>query len=184
MFSSFGPEICGLLEEYAPALLQNPAVELMLVGPAERIADRLLRSLPNTSGRISAAGRVHVSEAGVHLRSCDVLLQVYPDGACSARGTLLAALASGVPVISTKGPLTDRLLIDSKAVFFTESDPGSIREAVESLRADPAMARGFGAQSRRLYEEHFDLPVTVSRLRQTVVGGAKLETEEAAVSPA
>ena len=61
-------------------------------------------------------------------------------------------------------PLTEPLF--SGAVAFVEHRPREIRRAIENLLADKAAARSLGAASRRLYEDHFHLPVAVATLTE------------------
>ena len=155
VFSSFGREICDLLEPVLPFVLENPLTRIVLVGPANSFVDLLTARYSGLSGRITSTGRVHPSTAGSRLHGCDVLIQLYPDGASTARGTLIAALASGVPVVTTRGVLTDRLLLESGGLLFAENSPLDIRNAVESLRSDRALAQRIGDRASNLYVEHF-----------------------------
>jgi len=165
VFSSFGSEIRPLLEAVFPRLLENPKLGALLVGPASSLVQDLCQRFPSFKGRITTTGRLNALEAGSYLQKCDVLLQLYPDGACAARGTLLAALASGVPVVTTLGPLTDAVLSESGALAFAENHPEAIRAVVESLLADPAEAGKLGARGREICEQYFDLPNTIRALR-------------------
>jgi glycosyltransferase involved in cell wall biosynthesis len=165
VFSSFGNEICPLLEAVFPRLLENPKLGVLLVGPASSFVEDICQRFPSFKGRIITTGRLNALEAGSYLQRCDVLLQLYPGGACAARGTLLAALASGVPVVTTLGPLTDPVLSESGALAFAENHLEAIRTVVESLLSDPAAAGKLGARGREIYEQHFGLPNTIRSLR-------------------
>ena len=102
------------------------------------------------------------------------MLQLYPDGACAARGTLIAALASGVPVVTTRGSMTDNLLLESGAMAFAENSAADIRTTIESLLADRASAQRIGARGRRLYNEHFHPKTIAHKLRLLLIGNALL----------
>lgn len=166
VFSSFGRETCELLELVLPGLLENPKVGVLLIGPGSAFVDDFCRRFPMCEGRLRATGRVNALQAGSYFQACEALVQLYPDGACAARGTFLAAIASGVPVVTTPGPLTDRVFKETGAVAFAENDPEAIRRMVESLLADQASARKLGALGRQVYEQHFDLPNTIATLRR------------------
>jgi glycosyltransferase involved in cell wall biosynthesis len=165
VFSSFGSEICDLLEPVLPCVLENPLIRVVLIGPGHPFVEALTTRFPAFAGRITATGRVQALTAGPYFQHCNVLLQLFPDGACAARGTLIAALASGVPVVSTCGPLTDRLLLESGALLFAENSPERICSAIESLRLDPALARRIGDRACWLYEEHFHSKKIANTLR-------------------
>ena len=78
----------------------------------------------------------------------------------------MAALASGVPVVSTAGPLTGPLLEASGALAFTDFKPQAIRQTIDTLLADKAAARRLGAAGRQLYQSHFDVAVTLAVLSE------------------
>ena len=174
MFSSFGKEIRELLDRTLPGLLQDTSFDVLLVGPGANFIRAFSRKYPMFKHRLYTSGRVNALEAGPYIQTCDVLVQLYPDGACGARGTFAAALASGVPIITTAGPLTESLFKD--AVAFVEHKPQALRRAIEHLLTDQAAARSLGNASRRLYEDHFALPVALSRLTSgRLVAAAKRE---------
>ena len=166
VFSSFGREICELLEPTIACILQNPQITVVLIGPAELFFQTLLLRYPMCADRMTTTGRLHVSEVGSHMRPCDVLLQLYPDGACAAHGTLMAALASGIPVVTTRGPLTDQFFIERRVVLLSPNAPDSIRSSIESLLADPAAAEALANRARGLYNEAFQPAIITSQLRQ------------------
>jgi glycosyltransferase involved in cell wall biosynthesis len=168
IFSNFSSELRTALEPAIGAILENPGISIALLGPAESFRKSLAQQFPRATGRIAATGRLHVTQIGKHMRSCDALLQLYPDGASAARGTLIAALASGVPVVTTAGPDTDRLLVESGAMLFAQGSPESIRDAVELLRETPARAREIGLRALRLYADSFQPAVIVSAIREAL----------------
>ncbi len=187
IFSNFSPELRTTLEPAIGAILENPRISVALLGPGESFRKSLAQQFPQAADRIATTGRLHVTQIGKHMRSCDALLQLYPDGASAARGTLIAALASGVPVVTTAGPDTDRLLLESGAMLFSEGSQQSIRDAVELLRETPARARELGARALRLYSESFQPAAIVSAIREAMgcpneIGNKELEFEAALIN--
>jgi glycosyltransferase involved in cell wall biosynthesis len=164
VFSSFSRETCDLLDPVVACVLENPSIRVVLIGPAHSFVDSLTTQFPSFAGRITSTGRVQASTAGPYLQDCDVLLQLFPDGACAARGSLIAALASGVPVVTTRGPSTDKLLLESGALVFAENSPEDVRRAIESLRTDRVAAGRIGDRASRLYAEHFHPKTIASEL--------------------
>src|SRR5262249_51665258 len=152
IFSSFGRETCELLEPVLPKLLENPDLGILLIGPGGTLAQDCCGGF---SGRVHATGRLDALQSGPYFQACDVLLQLYPGGVSAARGTFLAALSSGVPIVTNAGAETEALFRDGDAMSFTENTPESIQRTVESLLADPSVARKLGNRGRRLYEHHF-----------------------------
>jgi glycosyltransferase involved in cell wall biosynthesis len=92
------------------------------------------------------------------------LLQIYPEGAVGARGTLIAALASGVPVVTTAGEMTEPIFETCGGLVIADDDPTAIRRSVEDLLTDHSLARRIGSGGRRLYKKYFDIAVTAARL--------------------
>jgi glycosyltransferase involved in cell wall biosynthesis len=168
VFSNFSADICEVLGPAIGSILDNPKISVLLLGPGESFRQSLAKQYPQAAERIRSTGRLHVTEVGESMRRCDVLLQLYPDGASAARGTLIGAMASGVPVVTTASPATDGLLLDSQAMLFPSESPQSIRDAVELVRENPALARELGARAQRLYRDSFQPAVIISRIRDAV----------------
>lgn len=181
IFSNFNHEIRGALEPAIGLLLENPKIEILLLGPGDAFRQALVKKQPQAAPRITTTGRLQVSKIGDHMRRCDALLQLYPDGASAARGTLIGAMASGVPVVTTAGPATDRLLLDSGAMLFADRSAESIRDAIELLRENPALSKDLAALAQSLYRDSFEPAVIVSRIREAVSGVGAVEVEPAAL---
>ena len=125
IFSSFGAALNEFLEPRIGCLLENPKLRVLLLGPGESLRESLAKQYPQAADRISSTGRLHVTQVPEHMRRCDALLQLYPDGASAARGTLIGAIASGLPVVTSSGPITDKFLLDSEAMLFSDGSPQS-----------------------------------------------------------
>lgn len=94
---------------------------------------------------------------------------------------LLFALASGVPVVTNQGDLTEPLFKTSGAVVLTDSEPDAICQAVVQLLSDHSAIQKIGTAGRGLYEKHFDISVTVAKLRDAVkASSAQVDTVELA----
>jgi glycosyltransferase involved in cell wall biosynthesis len=179
IFSNFGSELRELLGPIIGHVLGNPKIAIALLGPGEELRQSLAKQYPQAADRIRSTGHLHVTHVAGHMRNCDALLQVYPEGASAARGTLIAAMASGVPVVTSSGPATDKLLLDSKTMLFSGDSPQSIRAALERLIENPAMARELGIGAQHLYTEVFQPAVIVSTLRDVA---SNFENDKAVVN--
>ncbi|MGD0436538.1 MAG: glycosyltransferase family 4 protein [Bryobacteraceae bacterium] len=178
IFSNFSSEITGLLEDTLPTVLEDSAIQIFLIGPGSDFIQQFSRKYPRFKHRFSTSGRLDALEAGSYFQACDVLLQLYPGGVCAARGTLVAALASGIPVVTTAGPLTEPLLRHGGVLALADPNAVSIRGVIEELLADPALAGRIGAAGKQLYESEFDVPVTVEMLRQTARAGRRVAVNQ------
>jgi glycosyltransferase involved in cell wall biosynthesis len=95
-----------------------------------------------------------------------VLLQPFPDGVSSRRTSVMAGLKLGVPVVTTRGRLTEPLWESAKAVRLAEvgDSRAFAAHALALLDAPDERARLAGA-ARRLYGEQFEMRRTVAALR-------------------
>ena len=184
IFSNFAADLRSVLEPVIGCVLKNPKIEVLLLGPGESFRQSLAGKYPNAAGRIRSTGRLRVDQIGEHMRRSDALLQLYPDGASAARGTLVGAMASGVPVVTTSGPATDQLLLRSQAMLFPRQSPESIRDAIELLLENPVLAREIAGRAQQLYRESFQPAVIVSRIRDAVYGSEGGSKELAREEPA
>jgi glycosyltransferase involved in cell wall biosynthesis len=169
IFSSFGAELNEFLEPVIGCLLGNPTIKVLLLGPGEPLRESLAKQFPEAAARVDSTGRLHVTQIAEHMRRCDALLQLYPEGASAARGTLIGAIASGLPVVTSSGPITDKFLLDSEALLFSDGSPQSVRGAIELLCDNPVLARELGARGQRVYRESFQPAVIVSRIRDAML---------------
>jgi len=100
-------------------------------------------------------------ELSLGLAASDVMLLPFADGISTRRGTLMAALAHGVPVLGLNGHNTDAVLAQAAdAIVLTPvGDRAAFVRAVVELTRDPARMRATGDAGRRLYESRFGWPV-------------------------
>jgi glycosyltransferase involved in cell wall biosynthesis len=82
----------------------------------------------------------------------------------------MAGLSLGRPMVTTRGPLTERLWTDSGAVQLADvTDPARFVAHAEALLNDPAARQRLGDKARALYEDRFDIRHTVAALRASSV---------------
>lgn len=92
-------------------------VKLLYIGSNIAQAASLVRP-----SQFIGTGRVDASEASRLIKAADLFLCPYSDGASLRRGSLLAALAHGVPCISTKSAFTDiELLATEEGLYLSEA---------------------------------------------------------------
>jgi glycosyltransferase involved in cell wall biosynthesis len=96
------------------------------------------------------------------------MLQLYPDGACARRTTLIAAIAHGRPVVSTAGRATESLWAQSGAIAIAEAaDEAAIPEIIVKLIGDPDLRARYANAAIALYRDRFELRHTMAMLRDT-----------------
>jgi glycosyltransferase involved in cell wall biosynthesis len=98
--------------------------------------------------------------------ACDFLVQPYPDGISCRRTTAMAGLRLGVPIVTTRGRLTEPLWDDAHAVKLSDvRDASGWARQVQDLLQRPEERGHLGKTGRELYERAFALRHTVAALR-------------------
>jgi UDP-glucose:(heptosyl)LPS alpha-1,3-glucosyltransferase len=127
-------------------------------------------------------GELAAGELSLHLWASDLVLLPFTDGVSTRRGTLMAALAHGRPVLGLCGRHTDAMLADaSDAMVLTPAgDPHAFSRAAVELSGDPVRLSAVGDAGRRLYESRFDWPVLAQSvaavLEETATNGSAVRS--------
>jgi glycosyltransferase involved in cell wall biosynthesis len=166
-FGTFGRLLKPLLTKILPPLLATPARIGLLIGPGgPEFATELILKFPSLNGRLHCSGGLQTCEVPAWLAAADVLVQPYPDGASSRRGTLMAGISLGMPIISNEGHSTERVWGESDAVQLAALPPvEAFVQATEDLLRDAARRKTLGKNAAALYERRFALIHTIRELR-------------------
>lgn len=167
-FGTYGREVSALLEERLPAILDGHArPSVLLIGRGSEAFRRVLLTRNLTwASRVHATGYVSADELSTAIAACDLFVQPYPDGISSRRTSAMTCLASGRPVVTTRGHLTESLWTGSNAVVHSDvGDAASFVTSVERLLGDRDECRCIGDRGRQLYQELFSVEHIVSVLR-------------------
>lgn len=157
-------------------LAETPRLQVNLLGRgSERLADSLLARLGSDAVRVEASGALSTEALSEHLQACDVMLQPYPDGASCRRTTLMAALAHGLPVVTTLGRLSEPFWSESTAVATVPAgDHAGLVRAVVSLVNEPSLRHRLSSEGQALYESTFSVPRLIKTLRDSVAGANRV----------
>lgn len=163
-FGTYGELITTLLGPALRALLQQrPDVRVVLLGGrGERWRAELIAHTPGWSDRVLAPGALSADAVAECLRACDLVLLPYPDGVSSRRTTLMAALANGVPVVTTGGQLSEPVWEQEQAVAIAA--PHELAAIACQLLDDPPARAALSRRGRDLYERRFAMRHTVAVL--------------------
>ena len=167
-FASFGGASGDLLRESLAWLAEqraNLAILLLGHGATAFSAALLSRLDPRLGTRIRVQEDLDPRSLSIFLQACDLLLQPYPDGVTTRRGSTMAALANGVPLVTNLGPLSEQLWTDHQiAATAPKPDAIQLAEAARALMDDPELGRRLALAGSDHYRANFSLVKTVDML--------------------
>jgi glycosyltransferase involved in cell wall biosynthesis len=166
-FGTHGPLVTSLLGDAIRMLAdEHPTARVVLIGSgSETFRSALVARDQRLADRVRATGTLNAMDLSAHIAACDVLLQPYPDGVTSRRTTAMAGLFARVPVVTTRGKLTEEIWQDEMGVRL--ADVGDVRGLVQhvlDLLADPAERRRRAETGRAFYDRWFDVRHTIAAL--------------------
>jgi glycosyltransferase involved in cell wall biosynthesis len=166
-FGTYGSGIASRLAFALPRLLDRNSrrVALMLGRNGTAFVSELCREYPALANRVLAPGPLPPQEVAEHLKACDVLLQPYPDGVSSRRGSVMAGLALGTAIVSTRGELTEAIWDHEMVRLVPTDDPERLVDATECLLQSAEAREQLRQQSRTGYQKHFSIENTIRVLR-------------------
>lgn len=170
-FGTFGRfHSAVLLQAFERILDDNASRMALLVGRnSNAMRKALTAQRPDLRDRVVATGGLPPADVSTYLSACDVLLQPYDDGVSARRGSLMAGLALGLPVVTNRGPVTGSLWANRAAVYLTSSaETTELARAVTEMLGDHALRASIGAAARRLHQEKFALSRGSALLRDAV----------------
>ena len=170
-FGTFGRfHTANLLPAFARVLDDGAERIALLVGRNSRaMRDALVAERPDLAPRIRATGGLAAAEVSAHLSACDVLLQPYEDGASARRGSLMAGLALGLPVVSNRGSVTGTIWKSRAAVYLVGSAGATdLATGVDDLLANATLRASLGAAGRLLHQQEFAMSRGSALLRGAV----------------
>lgn len=127
-------------------LIGWPSKENDLYSPyKERIASKNILPL----------GRLAASQVGEYLNIIDIYLAPFDDGLTARKGTVMAAMHHGLPVISTIGAKTDAVFDSCGAIKLTKPKKKLFLDALIDLAGNSSKCAQLGRAAKSFYEENF-----------------------------
>ncbi len=167
-FGTFRRDIADeLIHTLSLALKRNPNWIALFTGRnSSEFASRFGGENPELKNRVLATGGLDAPAVAEYLSAADVVYQPYPDGISSRRGSAMASLALGMPIVTHAGPMTESVWREKGLVVFVEK--GDTHGACSALAK--WMQRGSERdelmhRAREGYAAHFGWPATIDRLR-------------------
>lgn len=167
-FGTYGWWISEPLMVALTVLLQQRSdTSLLLMGlNSGEFRDKFIERNPDLANRIYASGALPGPDVSRHLQACDVMIQPYPDGVSTRRGSTMMALAHGIPLVTNSGRLTENIWREYRAVHMTPpGNPGQLARHTNRLLNEREEMKRLGAAGKVLYEERFALRHTITALR-------------------
>ncbi|MHB0871296.1 MAG: glycosyltransferase family 4 protein [Chloroflexota bacterium] len=133
---------------------------------------RLIKSR-RLEDRVYWTGFVSGEQVSAALLSSDVCALPFRDGVSARRGSLLAALVHGLPVVTTCPEHPEPLLVDGDNVVMVERDsPSALADAIELLWLSPELRDRLSAGARALARrfEWPDIAVRHLEMYETLLG--------------
>lgn len=166
-FGTFGSSIASLLTPILLAVLNYDTrrVFLLLGRGAVEYVDRISSENPGVLSRLFAKENLNSQDLANHLAACDLLLQPYPDGATARRGSLMAGVALGLPIVTSTSLQTELLWDYYKAVCLVENAVSAWCEAINRLLSNYVIRSEYGQHAKLLYESRFSVECIVKTLK-------------------
>ena len=165
-FGTYAPSVTRELGPVLRELLgRRGDVRVLLLGAGgDRWRGELAGGRVDWHARVIAPGLLPAALITEYLRACDLVIQPYPDGASGRRTTLMAALANGVPAVTTIGILSEPVWAEGAVAAAPAGDHGGLGRLILDLLDRPGRLAELGLAGRRLYENQFALRHTVAAL--------------------
>ena len=128
---------------------------------ADRSYEQLIRQQtdqPDLRGSVLWTGFTGREEVSANLLASDVCVLPFREGASLRHGTLIAAIAHGLPIVTTAAPAVPRLreglelLSGVNCLLTAVDDPSAIVDAIEKLASSPELRVRLADGARRLGE--------------------------------
>jgi glycosyltransferase involved in cell wall biosynthesis len=159
-----------MLIDAVPRIVGEARRMIFMGRGSDRFVEELCALHPHVRSLVSSSGALPSQALAEHMAACDLLVQPYQDGVSARRGSVTAALALGIPVVTVSGESTEAEWHASGALRLVPAAGGAdaLVAGVEALCNDPATRSEFRVRSRHFYAEFFAIEHTVARLRSRV----------------
>lgn len=162
-----GAIACMLTSILAPLLSADPRRVANLVGlGSDRFASGFIQTYPQLRDQLRATGALSAVDVANHLSACDLLVQPYPDGACTRRGSLMAGMGLGLPILTNLGRLSDTVFFETNAICLaTDDSPQQMVSLAEELLNNPCELQRLRDASSRFYDRYCSVDSVVRTMR-------------------
>jgi len=153
------------------ASLSLGKVHLSVFGRHAELREGHLRAgLKGLSVDLSVDGVIEPKLVVQKLSACDVLLFVR-GGISSRRGSAIAGIACGLPIIAFPGSETAPPITDAGVVLVPANEPDQLNGALVRVLSDAEYRASLAARSRAAYRSHFAWPPIAARFSYILNSG-------------
>jgi glycosyltransferase involved in cell wall biosynthesis len=164
-FGTYRPDIERLLTPALLALLSRTNANVLLAGHgSDHYHAWFTASFPAYQERVITTGTLPAFKLADTLSACDVLIEPYPDGISTRRGSAMTALALGLPVVTNLGRLSESLWTEGAVAIAESAAPDQIAGETLRLLADSERRIAISVHALELYHLRFDIRHTVAAL--------------------
>jgi glycosyltransferase involved in cell wall biosynthesis len=161
--SSTLPEVADIAFVMKRAIASGHAPRLLVFGRGSREAEPALRSaLAGANVEIETLGLISPDEVPRTLARADVLLFVRGH-ISSRRGSAIAGIAGGLPVVCYSGPDTDWPVTEAGILAAPMGDRQALAGGLENVLSDASLRRSLSERSRQAYEKYFSWAAITAR---------------------
>jgi glycosyltransferase involved in cell wall biosynthesis len=169
-------EIASISEAMQIVAERLGKLRLVVMGRHSDAAEKALKNLMDKQPiEVSALGILPGAEIVRRMSSCDVLLFVR-GGISSRRGSAIAGIACGLPVVALDGPETASPITEAGVVFADSKRQRGLGEALLKVLSDPEYQALLAERSRRAQEQYFSWRAIAARYAEA------LQSTDASVS--
>jgi glycosyltransferase involved in cell wall biosynthesis len=139
---------------------------LLLGRNGDRFAKEVLAEFPSLKPQLIAPGVLPAQDAADALVAADLCVLPFPDGVTTRRSSAMAALALGVPLLTTRGFLSESIWESSGCELVPAGDTQRLTARVDALLDAPELRNEIAKRGQRFYDEQFSIARTLGVLRE------------------
>jgi hypothetical protein len=177
------PEVADIAFAMKRAACAMGPLRLVVMGRGSKEAEpALLREFSGTNIVVDALGLVSAEDLSRTLASADV--QLFVRGQISSRrGTAIAGIACGLPIVCYAGPETGWPVTEAGILSAPLGDCEALSGALESVLTQVTLRESLAERSRRAQKQYFSWHAIAARYAHSVGGAGEASGGAVAGSP-
>jgi hypothetical protein len=163
-------ETQAILQAVRHASGQIGTLRLSVFGRHAELREAALRDgLRDLPVQLSVAGVLAPGDVVQRFTECDVLLFVRK-GISTRRGSAIAGIAAGLPIVAYRDPETAPPVTDAGILLAESGHPEQLGPALVQILSDAALCEELAARSRSAYQAHFSWKSIAGRYADFLLG--------------